>query len=70
MTIGNNETSASARQASSSEIHRAIGVLTRQLHDSLFGLGLTEKLEGLAGELPDAKSRLTYIARLTGDAAD
>ena len=27
-------------------------------------------MEGLAGELPDDKSRLTYIARLTGDAAD
>lgn len=52
------------------EIHHKIGVLTRQLHDSLSGLGLTEKLQGTASELPDAKSRLTYIARLTGEAAE
>ena len=38
--------------------------------DSLNGLGLTEKVKNLAGELPDAKSRLSYIARLTGEAAE
>lgn len=70
MVMDNHETAAAMHQPSPSDIHRAIGVLTRQLHDSLFGLGLTEKLERVAGELPDAKSRLTYIARLTGDAAD
>ena len=53
-----------------SDIHKSIGVLTRQLHDALNGLGLTEKVKALAGELPDAKSRLSYIARLTGDAAE
>ena len=52
------------------DVHQRIGQLTRQLHDSLNGLGLTEQLKGSAGELPDAKSRLTYIARLTGDAAE
>jgi chemotaxis protein CheZ len=52
------------------EIHHKIGVLTRQLHDSLARLGLADKLKGTAEELPDAKSRLTYIARLTGEAAE
>lgn len=52
------------------DIHQSIGVLTRQLHDALNGLGLTDKVKALAGELPDAKSRLSYIARLTGDAAE
>ena len=52
------------------DIHQKIGVLTRQLHDSLNGLGLAGKLKGAAEELPDAKSRLTYIARLTGEAAE
>ncbi len=56
--------------ASTAEVHHRIGVLTRQLHDSLSGLGLTEKVQSWAGELPDAKSRLTYIARLTGEAAE
>ncbi len=52
------------------DVHQQIGALTRQLHDSLQGLGLTEKVRDWAGELPDAKSRLSYIARLTGEAAE
>lgn len=52
------------------DVHQQIGALTRQLHDSLNGLGLTTKVQNLAGELPDAKSRLSYIARLTGEAAE
>ncbi|MEK9803456.1 MAG: protein phosphatase CheZ [Curvibacter sp.] len=52
------------------DIHHKIGQLTRQLHDALRELGLAEKLQGTAGELPDAKSRLSYIARLTGEAAE
>lgn len=52
------------------DVHKSIGVLTRQLHDALNGLGLTDKVKGWAGEIPDAKSRLSYIARLTGEAAE
>jgi chemotaxis protein CheZ len=52
------------------EVHQKIGVLTRQLHDSLNELGLAEQLRGTMGELPDAQSRLSYIARLTGEAAE
>ena len=52
------------------DVHQQLGALTRQLHDSLNGLGLTEKVKTWAGELPDAKSRLSYIARLTGEAAE
>ena len=65
----NNPTLA-AISAVSPDIHHSIGMLTRQLHDSLNGLGLTDKVKGWAGELPDAKSRLSYIARLTGEAAE
>jgi chemotaxis protein CheZ len=54
----------------SSEIHNSIGLLTRQLHNALNGLGLIARVQDLAGEIPDAKSRLTYIARLTGEAAE
>ena len=70
MAMDKDQTAAEAQQPPPSDVHRSIGILTRQLHDSLYGLGLTERLEGLAGELPDAKSRLSYIARLTGDAAE
>jgi chemotaxis protein CheZ len=52
------------------EVHHKIGLLTRQLHDSLNELGYAEKLKGTVGELPDAQSRLSYIARLTGEAAE
>ena len=52
------------------DVHHELGALTRQLHDSLNGLGLTAKVKDWAGELPDAKSRLSYIARLTGQAAE
>jgi chemotaxis protein CheZ len=52
------------------DVHKSIGILTRQLHDALNGLGLTDKVKDLAGEIPDAKSRLSYIARLTGEAAE
>ncbi len=52
------------------DVHQRLGTLTRQLHDSLNGLGLTEQVKSWAGEIPDAKSRLTYIARLTGEAAE
>jgi chemotaxis protein CheZ len=64
-----NPTPAS-NMAVSPDVHKSIGMLTRQLHDSLNGLGLTDKVKGWAGELPDAKSRLSYIARLTGEAAE
>ena len=52
------------------EVHLKIGQLTRQLHDSLRELGYAERLRGSMDALPDAQSRLSYIARLTGDAAE
>lgn len=52
------------------DVHQTIGKLTRQLHDALNGLGLTDKVKGLTGEIPDAKDRLSYIVRLTGEAAE
>ncbi len=59
-----------AGEAESSDVHHKIGQLTRQLHDTLRELGMAEKLRGSAEELPDAKSRLSYIAKLTGEAAE
>ena len=56
--------------ADSADVHHKIGQLTRQLVDSLNELGYADKLRGSMGELPDAQSRLSYIARLTGEAAE
>lgn len=52
------------------DVHHQIGHLTRQLHNTLNELGYADSLKGAVGELPDAKSRLNYIARLTGEAAE
>lgn len=54
----------------SEHVHQKLGLLTRQLHDALTELGYADQLRGSAGELPDAQSRLSYIARLTGEAAE
>ncbi|MDH0050799.1 protein phosphatase CheZ [Comamonas terrigena] len=52
------------------DVHNKLGLLTRQLHDSLRELGYADRLQGSVDALPDAQSRLTYIARLTGEAAE
>jgi len=52
------------------EMFKQLGGITRQLHDALKELGYTDKLKGTVDQLPDAQSRLSYIARLTGEAAD
>ncbi|BBL22957.1 MULTISPECIES: protein phosphatase CheZ [Comamonas] len=52
------------------DVHNKLGLLTRQLHDSLRELGYADRLRGSVDALPDAQSRLTYIARLTGEAAE
>ena len=54
----------------SPDMFRQLGAITRQLHDALKELGYTDKLKGTVDQLPDAQSRLSYIARLTGEAAE
>ena len=57
-----------AAQASP-EIFQQLGHITRQLHDTLRELGVMPKLQMAADGLPDARSRLSYIARKTGEMA-
>ncbi len=59
-----------APPANADDVHLKIGQLTRQLHSALTELGYADQLRGTMGELPDAQSRLSYIARLTGEAAE
>ena len=54
----------------SPEVFQQLGLITRQLHDTLSQLGVMPRLQEAANGLPDARSRLTYIAQKTGDAAD
>ena len=54
----------------SEQMFQQLGTITRQLHEALKELGYADKLKGTVEQLPDAQSRLSYIARLTGEAAD
>ena len=54
----------------SPEVFQQLGLITRQLHDTLAQLGVMPRLQEAANGLPDARSRLTYIAQKTGDAAN
>jgi len=54
----------------SPEVFKQLGLITRQLHDTLNQLGVMPKLQQAANGLPDARSRLSYIAQKTGDAAN
>ena len=54
----------------SPEVFQQLGLITRQLHDTLSQLGVMPRLQQAANGLPDARSRLTYIAQKTGDAAN
>ena len=54
----------------SPEVFHQLGLITRQLHDTLQQLGVMPNLQAAADGLPDARSRLSYIARKTGEAAD
>lgn len=46
-----------------------IGHVTRALHDNLGNLGFDKILEQVATDIPDARDRLNYVARMTEQAA-
>ena len=46
-----------------------IGHMTRALHENLRGLGLDKLIEKAAEDIPDARDRLDYVARLSENAA-
>lgn len=51
------------------DVFHQLGAITRQLHDALHQLGVMPQLRNAADGLPDAKSRLGYVARKTGESA-
>ena len=55
---------------SDESIHHRIGHLTRTLHNALRELGYDRELMDARDHLPDARDRLAYIARVTGEAAE
>jgi chemotaxis protein CheZ len=52
------------------DIFHRVGQLTRNLHDALRELGYDKTIDAAVGKLPDARARLSYIANLTGQAAE
>jgi chemotaxis protein CheZ len=58
-----------ADSASHDEVLSRIGHMTRALHESLRGLGLDKLIEKAASDIPDARDRLDYVARLSEQAA-
>ena len=58
------------RTYASPDVVRQIGEITRKLHDSVVQLGLMGDLQAATQALPDARSRLNYIARKTSEAAN
>lgn len=60
----------SAPPADTTEIFLQLGSITRLLHDTLKQLGVMPKLQAAADGLPDARSRLNYIAAKTAAAAE
>lgn len=54
----------------SPEVFQQIGSITRVLHDTMRQLGVMPKLQLATDGLPDARSRLSYIATKTADAAN
>jgi len=58
-----------ADATSHDEVLSRIGHMTRALHESLRGLGLDKLIEKAASDIPDARSRLDYVARLSEKAA-
>ena len=71
---GNNQAAQqlldSVNDTNSVELFEEVGKLTRQLHDSLNNFQLDERIANLANEeIPDAKTRLTYVIETTEQAA-
>lgn len=53
----------------SEEMLSRVGHMTRALHDSLRGLGFDRLMERASYDIPDARDRLDYVARMTEQAA-
>lgn len=69
MQMDTPESLAPAATPNPTEVFIQVGTITRLLHDTLEQLGVMPQLQRAAVGLPDARSRLSYIADKTADAA-
>ena len=66
---GENAAGGATDSGTHDEFLSRIGHMTRALHESLRGLGLDKLIEKAASDIPDARDRLDYVARLSEQAA-
>lgn len=67
--MGEQNAAPALESASHDEVLSRIGHMTRALHENLRGLGLDKLIEKAASDIPDARDRLDYVARLSEQAA-
>ena len=70
MKMENISALASEPMTVSPEVFQQLGTITRLLHDTMQQLGVMPKLQIATDGLPDARSRLSYIASKTAQAAE
>lgn len=70
MVQQSSQTDVAPAMTANDEMLNRIGHVTRVLHDSLSSLGLDKILEQVAQDIPDARDRLAYVARMTEQAAE
>jgi chemotaxis protein CheZ len=56
--------------ASAEELLARVGLLTRELYESLKELGCEKTLQQAAAEMPETHDRLNYVAQMTKNAAE
>jgi chemotaxis protein CheZ len=66
-TFSGSETGAESN--AQTEVLVRVGLMTRTLHDSLRGLGFDKLIAKAAHDIPDARDRLDYVAKMTEQAA-
>ncbi|WP_225984655.1 protein phosphatase CheZ [Noviherbaspirillum aerium] len=60
---------AQESQEAQEEMLARVGQMTRMLHDNLRGLGFDKLIAKAAHDIPDARDRLDYVAKMTEQAA-
>lgn len=64
-----NQTKSGVDNVAQEEVFARVGQMTRMLHDNLRGLGFDKLIAKAAHEIPDARDRLDYVAKMTEQAA-
>lgn len=67
--INTSQPAAADQGSSQAEFLVRIGQMTRNLHDSLRGLGIDKMIQQAAHEIPNVKDRLEYVSKMSEQAA-